>query len=749
MEFLYLFRALLRRKWIILICVVVSSLIAFILTRNVKKSYRSTAQLSTRFTVSDQPNGAVNYIQSEFKFGNVIENITSPNVLSLVSYHLLLHDLQSPNPFTVLNSKQQADANKADKQRVIQNLSAHLESISMLSTTDAIDKQILSLLYIYGYGAEALTGSLKVDRYQKTDYINIDYKSGNPNLSAFVVNTLCDEFRRFYNQTEMQHTDNNVISLDSIVKAKRATLDQKQQIKEQFMANNKLVDVNLEGSSKLAQLSAYENQLIEENSALRNASYRLKQLDDLIRNARNRGQSAVEDPATTPKTTTKPAQTGTSANSEYIRLRKQYNDLNNEYIAKGGNDPEMKKRLDAILQSMSRLNVSDGDGGGSITPGGGGGGGSANLDQLTQRRIDAAAEVEASNNKIAGIQAKIDQLRSGLSGMASKGANLDQFDKDIQLASAEYTAAKDQLNMALNARESLPDFKQTLIGEPPLGPEPSKRLLIVIVSGLGAFIIAALVIIFIEFFDNSIRSPSQFQRLTGLRLLGAVNRINLKGQENVLKKIAKFDEEEKARASTFLELLRKLRYEVEASNKKIFLFTSTEPGQGKTMIVQALSYILSLGKKKVLIIDTNFCNNDLTKNINAEPVLEKYDLNGHSFDRGAFRRLLTPTNIERVDIIGCAGGDYTPSEILPKNHLLKHLTELKEEYDFILLEGAPLNEYTDTKELESFVEGIVAVFSAESSLTAIDKESIRFLHDNRDKFLGAILNKVETFNLEL
>jgi len=750
MEFLYLFRALLRRKWIILICVVVSSAIAFILTRNVKKSYRSTAQLSTRFTVSDQPNGAVNYIQSEFKFGNVIENITSPNVLSLVSYHLLLHDLQSPNPFTVLNKKQEADASKADKQRVIQNLSAHLESISMLSTTDVIDKQILSLLYIYGYGADALTNNLKVERYQKTDYINIDYKSGNALLSAFVVNTLCDEFRRFYNQTEMQHTDNNVTSLDSIVKAKRATLDAKQQAKEQFMANNKLVDVNLEGSNKLSQLSAYENQLIEENSILKNASYRLKQLDDLIRNARSKGQTAVEDPATSAsKTTSKPAQTGTSANTEYIRLRKQYNDLNNEYIAKGGNDPDMKKRLDAILVSMSKLNVSDGDDGGSITPSGGGGGGSASLDQLTQRKIDAAAEVEASNNKIAGIQAKIDQLRSGLSGMASKGANLDQFDKDIQLASAEYTAAKDQLNMALNARESLPDFKQTLAGEPALGPEPSKRMLIVIVSGLGAFIIAALVIVFIEFFDNSIRSPSQFQRLTGLRLLGAVNRINLKGQENVLKKIAKFDEEEKTRANTFLELLRKLRYELESSNKKIFLFTSTEPGQGKTMLVQALSYILSLGKKKVLIIDTNFCNNDLTKNVNAEPVLEKYDLNGHVFDKGAFRRLLTPTNIERVDIIGCAGGDYTPSEILPKNHLLKHLTELKEEYDFILLEGAPLNEYTDTKELETYVEGVVAVFSAENTLSAIDKESIRFLNENRDKFLGAILNKVEMFNLEL
>ena len=45
--------------------------------------------------------------------------------------------------------------------------------------------------------------------------------------------------------------------------------------------------------------------------------------------------------------------------------------------------------------------------------------------------------------------------------------------------------------------------------------------------------------------------------------------------------------------------------------------------------------------------------------------------------------------------------------------------------------------------------GIIAFFAADTTLTARDNESIRFLNDNRDKFLGAILNKVETFNLEL
>lgn len=475
-----MFRALLRRKWIILICVVVSVATTFFLTRNFKKSYKSNAQLSTRFTVSDQPNGAVNYIQSEFKFGNLIENITSLKVVSLVSYHLLLHDLQSPSPFTILNPQQELQVRDIDRQKAILSLSSHLDSLSMVSTEDPADQQILRLLYAYGYNADAISGGLKVDRFQKTDYIDIEFRSDNPMLSAFVVNTLCDEFRRFYNLTEQQHTDVAVTTLDSVVKMKKAALDQKQQAKEQYMSNNKLLDVGMEGSSKMSQINLLENQEIDENSILRNENYRLKQLDDLIRSAR--AKAAGDDP---PATGTKTGSSTTNANSEYMRLRTQYNDLLAEYTRKGSNDPDMKKRLDVIAQNMTKLNVSQEGQDGEVSNSGSGN--SNNLDQLLQKRIDAAAAVEASNNKIASIDTKLTQLRSGLSGMASKGANLDQFDKDIQLASAEYTTAKDQLNSAMNARASQPDFKQTLVGEPALGPEPSKRMLVIVVAGMGTF----------------------------------------------------------------------------------------------------------------------------------------------------------------------------------------------------------------------------------------------------------------------
>jgi Mrp family chromosome partitioning ATPase len=111
--------------------------------------------------------------------------------------------------------------------------------------------------------------------------------------------------------------------------------------------------------------------------------------------------------------------------------------------------------------------------------------------------------------------------------------------------------------------------------------------------------------------------------------------------------------------------------------------------------------------------------------------------------------LITKTSVEGVDMIGCEGGNYTPREILPANHLLNYLNELTAVYDFIFLEGAPLNDYTDTKELIHYSDGIVAVFSSEASLSATDKESIRFFKQNEKKFLGAILNKVQVDDLDM
>ena len=80
---------------------------------------------------------------------------------------------------------------------------------------------------------------------------------------------------------------------------------------------------------------------------------------------------------------------------------------------------------------------------------------------------------------------------------------------------------------------------------------------------------------------------------------------------------------------------------------------------------------------------------------------------------------------------------------------MHYLPELKKEFDYIFLEGPPLNDFSDAKELSHYVEGVIAVFSATEIIKQIDKESIKFFRELGDKFIGAILNMVDLKNVNV
>ncbi|MBX5439708.1 MAG: hypothetical protein IRZ29_09230 [Thermoflavifilum sp.] len=148
------------------------------------------------------------------------------------------------------------------------------------------------------------------------------------------------------------------------------------------------------------------------------------------------------------------------------------------------------------------------------------------------------------------------------------------------------------------------------------------------------------------------------------------------------------------------------------------------------------------------MIDTNFCNNDLTVMTGARPTLESFSTQNIRLTHEEVEHIVTHTSVPGVDVIGCEGGDYTPKEILPEGNVLEHLRDLLDWYDYIFLEAAPMNEYTDTKEMIDYVDGVIAIFSSETVIKQDDMESINYLKSLNGKFNGAILNKVEFENLD-
>jgi Mrp family chromosome partitioning ATPase len=516
----------------------------------------------------------------------------------------------------------------------------------------------------------------------------------------------------------------NIGTFEALVNQKKTELDQKIDALRNYKSSEGLLNVEAASGNELGLISQLEKGLLDEKANYNSLSSSLQSVNEQLEQM-NRGRSVYDN-----------------NNAAIITLRKQLNQDNDAYIRGGSSDQELADKIKdqrAQLQKlMSSASVATGK--------------TVSKDELLQKKASLEADLKASQLNIGSLQNKIASLRGSVGSYANKEATVSTLQKEVDLAQEEYNRLKEKLNSALDSRIAPPDdFRQTLKGQPAFKPESSKRIIIMGMAGASVFLLTTLGVLFMEFFDSSMKSPSVFEKQVDLKLISTINHADLNRYSipEVLQKQVPDDDVSHRRQNTFRELLRKLRYEVESSNKAIFLFTSTEPQQGKTTLIQALAYSLSLSNKRVLIIDTNFCNNDLTVALNAKPTLETFSMAPEEVSIDKVREIVTTYNIHGVEVIGCKGGDYTPSEILPRNHLLNYLPVLKEYYDFVLLEGAPLNDYTDSKELVNYVEGVIAIFSSRISLKQNDKESIQFLQNMNGKLLGAVLNNVNDDFLEL
>jgi polysaccharide biosynthesis transport protein len=733
MDFMFFINALLRKKWVIVICTIAGIGAALLFTLTRKNMYMSAATYSTGFTMKQQvkmtADEGLNIFEIDQRFKNVIETFKSPVVICMLSYDLMLHDLDNTKmPYTTLTAKEKSKAEykNVDFDKVRQILLQKRASKEILKAYDPEENKVYQLIILYQYENESILDQLSVDRVEGTDYLNIVYKSENPEMSAFVVNTIGKEFISFFNSINNTRTEESASKLDTLAIKKKKQIEDKTaelaNYKKQFHSANP-ADRN---AAALDMVKDVQSQLNTERSKLNNLTADLRTVKQ---NLEAIGSISENAPAN---------------NADLIALQQKNRDLAAELSKKGGSDAVIEGQMNDNQAKINKLQPS------------GSSGGNTDRAEKRKKRDDLIAQqnkikndIEAQNSTISDLNASLKTYTTAANVGGGEDVIAASMQTEIDALNKQYELMTNQLQSA-ESYSVAPDinFKQTLIGQPAIKPERSKRKTIVGVGGFAALMVSSLLIVIMDFLDQSVRTPSIFNKAVNLKLLTITNKIDLKNK--VIDDYFNIDAEKRTEEDIlYVENLRKLRYEIEASGKKIILFTSTKPQEGKSTIIEALANSFSLARKKVLLIDTNFSNNSLTEKFEAKPLLDQFSLNGEGNGAEKLASVNSTTKIPYVDIIGCQESAFSPEEVLQKNNLLQNLQRISTQYDYILMEGASLNLHADTKELLKYADGIVAVFSAKSTIRQMDKESIGFLKNHKEKLVGAVLNGVEKDNADM
>lgn len=136
--------------------------ITFFISKGSTKLYESSGQLATGFTTNEEINlseeRANNIRDAATRFSNLIEKINSPQVLSLVSYKLMIRDLKADKPYRVPRDSEGKPIALSERQRkeALAVFEDKYGKFELVSSFDNNGKDMLRLLRSCGYNIELL-----------------------------------------------------------------------------------------------------------------------------------------------------------------------------------------------------------------------------------------------------------------------------------------------------------------------------------------------------------------------------------------------------------------------------------------------------------------------------------------------------------------------------------------------------------------------------------------------------------------
>ncbi|WP_430534851.1 CpsD/CapB family tyrosine-protein kinase [Listeria rocourtiae] len=201
--------------------------------------------------------------------------------------------------------------------------------------------------------------------------------------------------------------------------------------------------------------------------------------------------------------------------------------------------------------------------------------------------------------------------------------------------------------------------------------------------------------------------------------------------------------EQMAENRAFNEQIKIIRTNIEfvsMGQSKIYLVTSSIPGEGKSTIISNIAIAFAQQNKKVLLID-----GDMRRPTQAK-LFQRLNHTGLSTllaNQSVLEDTVQTIDKYNIDLIPSGPVPPNPTDLLSSPNLEKLLEKCREMYDFIFIDSPPLIDIADGPILASKVDGTFLVVRAYRAYKTEIQKSVQILNQSNAKVTGYILNDVK------
>jgi capsular exopolysaccharide synthesis family protein len=291
---------------------------------------------------------------------------------------------------------------------------------------------------------------------------------------------------------------------------------------------------------------------------------------------------------------------------------------------------------------------------------------------------------------------------------------------------------------------------------PPEAPVSPSRITTVIAALFLSTLFGMGLALFLEYLDDTIRSTEEIETYLQLPALAAIPTIDSIPKRRLLLVGTNSDEAEDESSSELLihadsrsslaEAYRQLRTSILLSTAghapKSLLITSSLPSEGKTTTATNTAISLAQTGAKVLIIDADMRRPRLHSVFNIENGNGLSTVLSAELSEKEILGMIKQDERTKLNLLTSGPIPPNPAELIGSEQMANLLKLLQAHFTHVVVDSPPVTSFTDGVLIASMVDGVILVVHSGKSSRQVVRRARMLLQDVGAKILGVVLNNV-------
>lgn len=358
-----------------------------------------------------------------------------------------------------------------------------------------------------------------------------------------------------------------------------------------------------------------------------------------------------------------------------------------------------------------------------------------------QHAVDAA--LRTAHSRLDALDKELVIQRNDLSQFPAMETGIGQLSLETSILDETHRYLLRQYQQSRLQEATIAPYIQILDGASPafrIGPSLRQRVTLGVLVGLllglaGAF--------FIEYLDQTVKTSADIKRVLGIPVLGAIPhdpklRTRSNGRRGDIVTISHLDPDEPS-VESYRTLRTNVTFVGAEKPLQFIAVTSPAPREGKSTTAINLALTLAQSGRRTILIDGDLRRSAVHRafGLAQEPGLTDILIGAVSASDG-----IRPEVAPSLDLLPSGSTPPNPSELLGSAAMDALITELRHDYEYIIMDTPPTLPVTDAAVVATSADATILVVKSGYTEESAAQRAIDQLRRVRARIAGAVLNSV-------